>query len=204
MTYLLLAIPVLLMIFREKYKKYIFSPLVTLSCLTIALFSKGEYKMYVILAYAFSVAGDYFLAHQKSFRNAYLYGIGGFFAAHVFFLVYAAVNAGFTVWLLVCAAALLIPYSVFLFRGLYPNIPDAPMRIAVTLYMLISASVLSVSLGMQLPAAQKALYITGIGMILFSDTLIALDDFMHRNRLARLIMPTYFLCHILVAASLIL
>ena len=95
-------------------------------------------------------------------------------------------------------------YAPFLLKGLYPNIKEIPMRFAVTLYMLISVSVISVSAMMAVPPMEKWVFMIGIAMILFSDTLIALDDFMGRRRYGFLILPTYYACHILIASSMIL
>ena len=43
------------------------------------------------------------------------------------------------------------------------------------------------------------LYILGIAMLLFSDTMIAESDFVGNPKTGWLILPTYYLCHILVS-----
>ena len=47
----------------------------------------------------------------------------------------------------------------------------------------------------------SACYAVGIGLLLFSDTMIAENDFLGNHRVAALILPAYYLCHILVALS---
>ena len=111
-------------------------------------------------------------------------GVGGFFLAHVCFLIYAAHAARPGVLSAVVAAALVIGYSVFLWKGIYPHAKGAPLRVALAMYMLISAAVLSVSLGTTL-------------------TLFKLHTFMGIQRVQKWILPTYYLCHILIAATLI-
>ena len=205
MMYLLFAVPITLAILkRYKYRGYFLSPVITLACLLIALLSDREGKTLMICAYAFSIIGDFFLAHQKMSPLSYLFGVGGFFAAHSFFLSYAALKMRFSYFSLILALILIVPYGRFLMKGLYPNIREIPMKIAVTMYMLISIAVISVTVSMNVPVFEKILFFSGIAMILFSDTLIALDDFMGKRKWGTLILPTYYACHILIAASMIL
>lgn len=47
-------------------------------------------------------------------------------------------------------------------------------------------------------------YAAAIALLLFSDTMIAEADFAGNRRADILVLPTYYLCHIMVAASAIL
>jgi len=203
--YFLLSVPIVLAVLkRYRFKGYFLSPVITLSCLLIALLSAREGKELICLAYGFSVIGDFFLAHQKISPFSYLFGVGGFFTAHAFFLSYAFLTARFSYWSVICAVILIVPYGRFLINGLYPNIRELSMRIAVTMYMLISIAVFSAAVSMDAAVFEKLLFTAGIAMILFSDTLIALSDFMGRRKLGSIILPAYYACHILIAASMIL
>ena len=66
----------------------------------------------IALGFAFSIVGDYLLAHQKGNPMRFVAGVGGFFLAHVCFLIYAAHAARPGVLSAVVAAALVIGYSV--------------------------------------------------------------------------------------------
>ena len=75
------------------------------------------------------------------------------------------------------------------------------MKAAVSAYVGISLSVITVSLLSSAAPLPKFLFAAGIAMILFSDTLIALSRFLKIKKVCRAICPTYFACHILIAAS---
>lgn len=194
----LLLFPAAMMVLRFVTRRYAFSALVTLACLLIALFTRTPMSGVIALGYAFSIAGDYLLAHQKEKPMRFIAGVGGFFLAHACFLIYALHAAHLGILSAAAAVVLVSGYAIFLWRGIYPHAKGVPMRAALAMYMLISAAVLSVSLGTEL-----ALFKLGIFMIVFSDTLIGLHTFMGIRRVQKWILPTYYLCHILIAATLI-
>lgn len=203
MWYLWLLIPTALMVFREFRPSYALSPVITLSCMVIAAMFAREARIWVCLGFVFSVVGDFFLQNKGISPYSYLLGIGGFFLAHVCFAAYSVARADWSYVSLIAAIALLIPY-IFLVTGkLYPALDSNAMRVAVTMYMLISIAAFSLSFSVNAPFLPKGLFIVGIGLILFSDTIIAYSDFLRVHRLSHLIMPTYYLCHIFVAASTI-
>lgn len=197
-VWLLLLIPAAIMVLRFVTQKYVFSALVTLACLGIALFTGAPMSGVIALGFAFSIVGDYLLAHQNGNPVRFVAGVGGFFLAHVGFLIYAAYEASLGILSVAAAIVLVLGYSVFLWKGIYPHAKGMPLRVALAMYMLISAAVLSVSLGSAL-----TLFKVGIFMIVFSDTLIGLHTFMGIQRVQKWILPTYYLCHILIAATLI-
>lgn len=53
------------------------------------------------------------------------------------------------------------------------------------------------------PILPKCLFVAGIASILFSDTIIAFKEFSGYKELNFLIMPTYYLSHILMTLQLI-
>lgn len=199
-----LIVPILLFIAKSKWDKYLFSPLITLSCLVLSAFSGAHACIFACLAFLFSVFGDFFLSHKSIHKDSYLFGIAGFFLAHAGFLAYALANSGVGILSPIIALVLVIPYGIYLVKRLYPALDNMPMRIAVTLYMLISISVFACAFSMNLPVYNKILFIVGIFMILFSDTIISISDFLGQRKWDKLILPTYYLCHILVCASMIL
>jgi uncharacterized membrane protein YhhN len=200
---LLLLIPTLFAVLHFFTGIYPFSPLVTLSCAAIA---SPFASPWILIAYLCSVVGDWFMAHSdgKNGDKMLLGGIGGFFCAHACFLVYSVLRAERTAllvpWILL-AAALTVGYVLFLVRALYPAVPDPALRAGIGAYTGISLAVMSVSLHSGAPAVPKLLFCIGIALILFSDTLIAEERFLGRKTCGRLVCPTYFACHILVAAS---
>lgn len=204
MMKVLLIVPLSLFALKLKTGKYIYSPLVTLSCCLISLFSRWEAQWLVCAGYLFSVIGDFFLAHKSIHKNSYLFGIAGFFFAHACFLSYTLVHFQLSIMTAIVSALLLIPYGAYAFRCLLPALSGIAMRIAVTMYMVISIAVFSCSFSMNVPALNKYVYLSGIGMILFSDTVISFSDFLGYRKWDKWILPTYYLCHILVCASVII
>lgn len=202
MIRLCLLVPFTLMIVRQIRPKYIFSPMITLSCMVIAALSGQEARAFVCLALVFSVIGDFFLENKSISKNSYLYGISGFFLAHTCFMTYALIRSEWSVLSLFVAFPLLAGYGVFVVKKLYPALDSNAMRIAVTLYMLISIAAFSSAFSIKDEIWSKCAFILGIFSILFSDTIIAFSDFLSRKKMDFLLMPTYFLCHILVAASM--
>ena len=87
---LLLLVPVLFAVLHYKTGKYPFSALVTASCAVSCFFAPAGVSAWIIAAYVLSIIGDWFMAHSsgKNGDRMLLGGIGGFFCAHVCFLVY--------------------------------------------------------------------------------------------------------------------
>ena len=202
--YLLLLVPALFAVLHAKTGKYPFSAAVTASCLAIALLAGAS--VWIVAAYALSIVGDWFMAHSggKNGDRMLLCGIVGFFLAHACFLTYSillAERSSHPALRIAAAAILIVGYTVFLVGTLYPAIKDRFLRIAATAYTGISLCVMTASLFSSAPFASAILFAAGIAFILFSDTLIALSRFLKKRKLGFWICPTYFLCHILIAAS---
>jgi hypothetical protein len=73
--------------------------------------------------------------------------------------------------------------------------------VAVLLYLLISCVTLAAALGRRAPPRSWWLYAAGIALIVLSDTLIAFAEFLGQHRGDSLILPTYYLAHLCVTAS---
>jgi uncharacterized membrane protein YhhN len=156
----------------------------------------------LIAALAFSIAGDWFLKHRDGGSLMFVYGIALFFVAHAGFLAFCLKN-GKIRWLFLLT--LLAGYGLFFVLKLAPAIADAVLLAAVCIYTLISCFSLAAAPGLRLRPLARWLFFAGIACIVFSDTLIALHEFLNESRwwYEHLMMPAYYAAHILIAASIV-
>ena len=203
----LILSPIIFALLRLFTKKYIFSALTTLTCAAIAL----PYAPVMAAALFISFIGDYFMAHKGKSEVKYLLGIAGFFLGHVIFIAHSMLHIPFaaheafflnttprTLFFrkgLITGAALAIWFTPYLILRVIRKVPKL-LRIPVVLYTFISITGLAAAV-----MTGSRIYILGIAMLLFSDTMIAESDFVGNRKVSRLILPTYYLCHILVALS---
>ena len=99
---------------------------------------------------------------------------------------------------LVAGGLLLALYAAYLTQIVLPGMPKM-LRLPAVLYTLVSIAGFTVAL-----TSGDAVYASAIALLLFSDTMIAAADFAGRKELSFLILPTYYLCHILIALSAML
>ena len=151
-------------------------------------------------AFLFSIAGDWFLSHMGGDSAMFTKGIALFFLAHVGYLAFA-INNGKIKWRF--TSSLLASFLVFFALLLYPAINDMILKFAALIYLLVSCLSLGASVGIKGDSIVKWAYAFGIFLILFSDTLISLTDFLGYRRFDLLILPTYYLAHISITLSLI-
>jgi len=204
-NYLLLLIPficaLLSMMGYGRYFKYA----VALSCGFILFLVYGSNIKkdiwLIIAAFLLSVVGDWFLANRKGMNIRFIYGIVFYFIAHLGFLWFSMKNGKIIKRILF---SILTVYLSFYMLMIYPNIDNKPLTIAVLCYLLISCISFAAATGLRLPPFSKWLYFAGIASILFSDTLIAFKEFVGFKDLSFLIMPTYFLSHLLITFALLL
>jgi uncharacterized membrane protein YhhN len=127
-------------------------------------------------------------------------GIALFFMAHLGYLGFALRNGkikwGFTL-------VILVSYLLFFFLLLYPNIEDEILLYAALVYLIISCLTFGTSIGIKGDSLFKRTFIFGVFLIVFSDTIIALTEFLGYDKLDFLILPTYYLAHISITFSLI-
>lgn len=184
--------------------KYVFSACMSLlSACAAAASGQAQLKLALVAGLLISVVADWFLAHQKGHSERFLYGVIGFFTAHCMFAWYAAMRFRFSTSVLVIALALLAIYCVYMALRMLPRV-EAGLKAPLTLYMLVSIASLYCAMSMNAPAAEKALYIAGIAAILFSDTMIGENEFVGNRAARKLVLPTYYLCHALLALSALL
>lgn len=191
----LLAIPLAAAALRCVRPWFALNAIVSLSCAAIVLAVRGAVSP-LFFGLIVSVAADWFMAHKAGRTGWYLCGIGGFFAAHALFLWDVLLDASLAPLPFLAFALLAAGYGLYLARRILPRVSDARMRLAIVLYMLISAASLGFSLAA--PGAARTL---GLLCIVLSDTLIAENDFAGNRAAWAWILPTYFLCHILLALS---
>lgn len=188
---LLCLIPSAFALLRLTTKQYPFSALTTLSCAAIAL----TRSPLLAAALAISAAGDYFMAHKGGHEWLYLLGIAGFFLGHALLIAYAVRRAQPRPMHWIVGGVLLAAYLCYLGVRVLPNMP-ALLKIPGVLYTLISVAGLTCAL-----MTGNPLYALGVALLLFSDTMIAEHDFAKNAAAGPLILPTYYLCHILVTLS---
>lgn len=155
---------------------------------------------WIIGAFLFSIAGDWFLSNMAEDPSMFVKGIALFFLAHLGYLIFAISN-GHISWKF--TGILLLAFLVFYFVALYPAISDQVLVWAVLIYLLISCFSMGAAVGMEGDTLAKWSYVFGIFLILFSDTIISLKEFLGYHVLDFLILPTYYLAHISITISLI-
>jgi uncharacterized membrane protein YhhN len=150
---------------------------------------------WVVLAFLASIVGDTFLSTRAGRESFYIAGIAAFFMAHIGYLGFALKNGRLHGPVLV---VLMAGYLGWFAVQLGPAIRSVPLKTAALVYLLISCTALAAACGLRCRLAVKTAYVAGIGLIVFSDTLIALSDFMKVKGVSFLILPTYYLAHIVV------
>ncbi|HNU98716.1 MAG: hypothetical protein KA191_00850 [Verrucomicrobia bacterium] len=68
----------------------------------------------------------------------------------------------------------------------------------------VSCIGLAAAVGLEQSGHIKGLYVAGIGLIVFSDTLISFSEFLRRRELNAWILPTYYLAHLCITATVLL
>lgn len=154
----------------------------------------------IIGAFLLSIAGDWFLSNMDGNPMMFSKGIALFFLAHLGYLMFAVFN-GRIRWRF--TGILLAVFLVFYFVILYPSINNKILILAVLIYLLVSCLSMGAAVGIKSDPLVKWSYAFGIFLILFSDTIISLKEFLGYNILNFIILPTYYLAHISITFSLI-
>ena len=155
---------------------------------------------FVIAAFLFSIAGDWFLSNKGDSFMMFSAGIGLYLFAHVGYLWFALKNGRIHILFTI---VLLAGYLLFFFVKLYPALDDSILLIAVLLYLLISCFSLGAAFGIKLHPVIKWSYFAGVTLVLLSDTIIALNEFTSYGALNFLILPTYYAAHMSITFALI-
>lgn len=155
---------------------------------------------WIVAAFAFSMLGDYFLSSRRGREHYFLLGIAAFWVAHLGYLAYALTRGRIHVHALIL---LLAGYLTYYFRLLAPAIESPLPGAAVLAYLLVSCVSMAAAAGMRAQPLERALYIAGVALILFSDTVISFREFLGFHRLDAAILPTYYLAQILILHALL-
>ena len=75
--------------------------------------------------------------------------------------------------------------------------------LSALIYLLVSCLSVGAAVGIKADPVVKWAYAFGIFLILFSDTIISLKEFVGYNVLNFMILPTYYLAHISITFALI-
>jgi uncharacterized membrane protein YhhN len=174
--------------------------IIILSALNLNKSKSSKDIWMIVCAFLFSIAGDWFLSHSNEDPVMFSKGIALFFFAHIGYLSFALLN-GKIKWL--STSILLAVFLIYFFVMLYPTFNDNVLMMASLIYLFISCLSFGASLGIKGDNIVKWTYIFGIFLVLFSDTIISLTDFLGYKSLGFLILPTYYLAHIVITFSLI-
>lgn len=153
----------------------------------------------IVAAFGFSIIGDWFLSIRNDEVDLFVTGIGFFFLAHLGYLGYAMFNGRMKKKFTGIFTAVFLGYY---FLVLFPSIDDLMLNVAVLVYLLISCLSFGIAMGFEGKPAVRQAYIFGIFLVLFSDTIISLKEFVGWHVLDWLILPTYYLAHISVTFAL--
>lgn len=154
----------------------------------------------VVFGFALSMVGDYFLSSRRGHAHYFEAGIAAFLLAHLGYLAYALANGRLHWGALSLLLAGFVPYFIL---GLAPAIPAPGLWVAVLLYLLVSCVGFAAAWGLRVAALPRGLFIAGIGLIVFSDTLISFSEFLRWSALNAWILPTYYLAHLALSSSLL-
>ena len=205
-TWLLIAliVPLFFAAMALYTKNFIYNACATATCAILLLATPNPLPILpVILCLLISIAGDYFMGHQKASELFYLFGIATFFLAHACLIWYSANKLDYSPWQLWIGIALAVAYGIYLAFRVLPNVAEIQLRIAIVAYACASIVALMMGIAMNLPLLQRILYAVGVASIVASDTLICETDFAGNHAPAPAIMPTYFACHLLITASIL-
>lgn len=205
--YVMLLLPALAAWMALKGGGLAWKLLVPASCalVTVALFwlptalARRE-VIVILLGFLSSLVGDYFLATRSGHSHYFELGIVSFLIAHGFFLRYALWNGGLSRGALFGVLAMFLPYYLF---ALFPRFKDPVLAVAVFLYLVVSCAGFAAACGIRIASPGRPLYVVGIGLLLFSDTLISLSEFLRYRALSGWILPTYYAFLICIAASVL-
>jgi len=204
--YYLLLIPLVLAYFAASGYGFFFQAAVPGSCaIILLLLNRNQLRRardiwFVIAAFLFSIVGDWFLSNKGESFIMFSAGIGLFFLAHVGYLWFALRNGRVHKLFTVVVVA---GFLLFFYLKLLPAIDDTVLLNAVLLYLLISCFSLGAAFGIRLSPVVRWTYFAGITLILLSDTIIALNEFVSCSALNFLILPTYYAAHMSITFSLI-
>lgn len=152
----------------------------------------------VVVALGFALLGDAFLSTRAGRVSWFVAGIAAYFVAHVGYLAYALPRGGLHRPTLALALFAFLAYAGL---KLAHHVPDPVLLGAVIAYGLVSCLSLAAAVGLRQPALPRTLFIAGIGLLVFSDTLISFNEFLRYRAWNGWILPTYYLALLAVTGA---
>ena len=195
------AVEIAALYFGPRTIVYIFKPLTMLLIIGIALIRSSDdkrYRNFIVAALCLSLVGDVFLMLPS---DQFVPGLVSFLFAHLFYIAaFRTRPTGLlSAWFgLVCAS-----YGCVMLWFLFPNLGD--MKLAVSIYVAVVLLMGWQALSRWAENRAQRASLAALGAVLFvaSDSLIAINRFNGRFRLADLlIMSTYFIAQWFMALSL--
>lgn len=155
---------------------------------------------FVMLAFALSIAGDWYLTTRNGSLPRFLISILLYSMAHGCYLIFSLMNGHFR-WKI--TTALTAAFLVFYFINLNPSIHSPALKIGVIIYTIMSCVSLGGAIGTRLAPSVKWLYVAGIAMLVISDSLVGLKEFASCQKVHLLILPNYYLGQICITAAVL-
>jgi hypothetical protein len=154
----------------------------------------------VVVAFGFALVGDAFLSTRAGRVGWFVAGIAAYFVSHVGYVTYALPRGRLNRPTLGLALAAFLSYALL---RLGRHVPDPVLLGAVIAYGLVSCLSLAAAVGLRQPALPKTLFIAGIGLLIFSDTLISFNEFLRYRAWNGWILPTYYLALLAVTGAVL-
>lgn len=188
----------------SKKQEYFFKPLTT-TLIIILAFTQNTilpdtqfYKNMILSGLFFSLLGDIFIMLPS---DKFIQGLISFLIAHIFYII--AFNSNITQPVSYLYILPFIIYGFLMFGYLYSNLDK--LKIPVIVYITIIMIMVFESLSSYLLLKNTYSLLAFIGAFLFmiSDTVLAIDKFKKKFKLAELIiLSTYFSAQVFIALSI--
>lgn len=170
-------------------------------------FSKVNHLWLIYAALLFSTMGDVFLLFEFMQPAFFLFGVGAFLVAHIFYIIYflkiRSWHRSFfrkqPWWLL-----LIYSYSFGLVMLIYPGLKE--MEVPVIIYAMVITFMIISSLHVfhKVQSPANKYYLIGAGLFVLSDSMLAIDKFYYKFPLAgTAIMLTYCAAQFLIVQGVV-
>jgi hypothetical protein len=152
----------------------------------------------VLVAFGFALVGDAFLSLRAGRVSWFLAGIAAYFCAHLGYLTYSLRRGRLHGPTLAVALTAFLAYAVWRLAG---AVPEPALRAAVIAYGLVSCASLAAAAGLRQGRLAWGLFVGGIALLVFSDTLISFNEFLGYRAWNGWILPTYYLALLAIAGA---
>jgi uncharacterized membrane protein YhhN len=181
---------------------YLFKPLTTLLIIALCFSERFEiitpYQTYIAWGLMLSLAGDILLMLPERF---FIHGIAAFLGAHILYVIASVEVSGWQLHLY-----LLIPILIYMSLLLWKLLPKTgKLFYPVIAYIAVVFMLLWQASGRVIVDDSASAIIALAGIILFalSDSILAIDKFVHRLPMAQaMILSTYYFGQTLIALSI--